>query len=466
MLNKEKLFTIAFAFVFLIFVTSAALAASTQHIDGQIILTETQITTNESAKVNPSIYGDRIVWQDVCDGNSDIYMYNISTSKETQITTNESIQWCPDICGNRIVWTDMRNGNWDISDIYMYDLFTLTETQITTNKSDRAFPAIDGDKIVWQDRRNGNWDIYQYDLSTFTETQITTNKLDQERPDIDGDRIVWADNRNGNYDIYMYNISTSTETQITTNESTQYSPAIYRDGIVWRDSRNGDGNSDIYMYNLFTHQETQISTSGKAVGDPAINGDRIVWTDSRNPHEISYTIDEIPTLPITPIDTYDIYMYDISTFRETQITTYPTAKEGPAIYGDRIVWMDSRNGGENPEIYMCVLPPKTPTADFSASDSSGNTSLNVTFTDNSTGMPTAWNWNFGDGTNSTKQNPEHIYSTAGNYTVTLTASNAGGADTKTNKINVQSAPHTIPDGFNFLIFVMIVLYLCKKSTRN
>ena len=30
-----------------------------------------------------------------------------------------------------------------------------------------------------------------------------------------------------------------------------------------------------------------------------------------------------------------------------------------------------------------------------------------------------WNWNFGDGTNSTEQNPVHTYSKAGNYTVNL-----------------------------------------------
>ena len=95
-----------------------------------------------------TIYGDRIVWQDNRNGNFDIYMYNLSTSKETQITTNESIQWCPSIYGDRIVWTDMRNGNWDIADIYMYDLSTSKETQITTNKSDRAYPVIYGDKIV------------------------------------------------------------------------------------------------------------------------------------------------------------------------------------------------------------------------------------------------------------------------------------------------------------------------------
>ena len=40
---------------------------------------------------------------------------------------------------------------------------------------------------------------------------------------------------------------------------------------------------------------------------------------------------------------------------------------------------------------------------------------------------TVWSWNFGDGANSTMQNPMHTYS-AGNYTVTLTISNVNGTD--------------------------------------
>lgn len=46
----------------------------------------------------------------------------------------------------------------------------------------------------------------------------------------------------------------------------------------------------------------------------------------------------------------------------------------------------------------------------------------VTFTDQSTGSPSAWSWDFGDGNSSTDQNPTHSYSTAGTYTVTLTVS--------------------------------------------
>ena len=72
-----------------------------------------------------------------------------------------------------------------------------------------------------------------------------------------------------------------------------------------------------------------------------------------------------------------------------------------------------------------------PVANFWGSPKSGNTPLNVAFTDISTGSPTAWNWNFGDGTYSTVKSPKHTYSAAGKYTVTLTAKNAAGSKSTT-----------------------------------
>ena len=81
-----------------------------------------------------------------------------------------------------------------------------------------------------------------------------------------------------------------------------------------------------------------------------------------------------------------------------------------------------------------------PVAEFSASPASGKTPLTVAFSDTSTGLPTKWKWNFGDGTSSTIQNPKHKYSKAGSYTVTLTATNAAGSSktTKTNYIKITA----------------------------
>ena len=92
--------------------------------------------------------------------------------------------------------------------------------------------------------------------------------------------------------------------------------------------------------------------------------------------------------------------------------------------------------------YIELSPSGTPTADFSGSPVSGQAPLAVSFTDQSTGSPTSWSWDFGDGGTSTQQNPSHTYSAAGQYTVGLTATNSAGSNTasKTNYVTVSAAP--------------------------
>ena len=72
-----------------------------------------------------------------------------------------------------------------------------------------------------------------------------------------------------------------------------------------------------------------------------------------------------------------------------------------------------------------------PAADFTFSFSG----LNASFTDISTNSPTEWFWEFGDGGNSTVQNPVHAYPVDGDYNVCLTASNAYGENTNCKVIS-------------------------------
>ncbi|WP_141241732.1 PKD domain-containing protein, partial [Methanosarcina spelaei] len=105
----------------------------------------------------------------------------------------------------------------------------------------------------------------------------------------------------------------------------------------------------------------------------------------------------------------------------------------------------SNAAGKDTEIktnYITVTEAsKAPDADFVGSQTSGSFPLKVQFTDKSTGSPTSWKWNFGDGSDLvTEYNPTHTYSKAGTYTVKETVSNAAGKDTeiKTNYITVTS----------------------------
>ena len=79
-------------------------------------------------------------------------------------------------------------------------------------------------------------------------------------------------------------------------------------------------------------------------------------------------------------------------------------------------------------------------ANFNGSPTNGIAPLAVNFNDTSIGDPTTWFWNFGDGYTSSTQNPSHVYSNAGTYSVSLTASKPGSSDslTRSNYIEVYS----------------------------
>jgi len=79
----------------------------------------------------------------------------------------------------------------------------------------------------------------------------------------------------------------------------------------------------------------------------------------------------------------------------------------------------------------------------------------VAFVDESTMTPTAWLWDFGDGTTSTQKNPSHTFPFAGTFTVTLTASNSYGSDTFSQSIIILGIgvvpPLTAPQPYTYVI---------------
>ena len=86
--------------------------------------------------------------------------------------------------------------------------------------------------------------------------------------------------------------------------------------------------------------------------------------------------------------------------------------------------------------------PSAPTSSFTSSVTSGQAPLEVSFTDTSTGSPTSWAWDFGDGATSTERNPAHTFTAAGEFTVRLIASNAAGAGTTATRTVSVTAPPT------------------------
>ncbi|MCQ1537457.1 PKD domain-containing protein [Methanocalculus taiwanensis] len=91
------------------------------------------------------------------------------------------------------------------------------------------------------------------------------------------------------------------------------------------------------------------------------------------------------------------------------------------------------------QAFSSFSPVPAPFAGFTANVTTGYAPLTVRFNDTSTGDPTSWLWQFGDGTTSGEQHPVKTFMTNGTYTVSLTAGNVGGTNTtvKENYIMVH-----------------------------
>jgi len=80
----------------------------------------------------------------------------------------------------------------------------------------------------------------------------------------------------------------------------------------------------------------------------------------------------------------------------------------------------------------------------------------LTFTDLSSGSPTSYGWNFGDGSppvSTTSKTVKHTYTVAGTYTITHQVTGAGGTTTCTKTIEITAAA-------GFPVIVVIPVAVC------
>ncbi|HVP96281.1 PKD domain-containing protein [Methanoregula sp.] len=94
--------------------------------------------------------------------------------------------------------------------------------------------------------------------------------------------------------------------------------------------------------------------------------------------------------------------------------------------------------------YIGVGDPPVP--DFTTNVSGGTAPLAISFADTSTNVPTNWSWDFGDGSSSSGENPVHVYSAPGNYTVHLHVWNPYGeaSVSRPDLLRVSPPPPVVP----------------------
>lgn len=114
-----------------------------------------------------------------------------------------------------------------------------------------------------------------------------------------------------------------------------------------------------------------------------------------------------------------------------------------ASIGDYDVMLIAFGGsGCSDTIIQTITITEVPLTDFSFIQACTNDT--TFFNDISGGNPDSFFWDFGDGTTSIDQFPNHVYTTAGSYTATLTTSFLASGCASSISYTVEAHPRTIP----------------------
>ncbi len=312
-------------------------------------------------------------------------------------------------------------------------------------------PAIGADGTIYI----GGWyEFYALNPDGTLKWNYTTERFFQCCPVVGQDGTVYIGDYGGT--VYAFKPDGSLKWSYATGSAIRGAPAMGTDGTLYI----GNDGSKVYAFNPDGTVKWTYTAQGQLQGSVATGTDGYIYAGDRNGR--LYALDQDGTLKWSYItggnirgssaigadgtvyfgsDDNAVYAIDSDGTLKWSYSTGDDIRGSPSIGADGTVYVASRDK------YLYAFGGTVNfTADFFAAPLSGDAPLEVQFTDASTGIPTVWNWDFGDGSTSAEQNPVHSYTTAGNFTVNLTVTNADGSASivKAEYVNVTEPLPSAP----------------------
>lgn len=319
---------------------------------------ELRLTNNAYDQQNPSISGERVVWEDYRNGNSDIYLYDGATGQTRRLTDLPSDQVRPQIAGRHVVWEDYRNSGSQKNnpDIYLLDLETGAEMMVNSPQpifgGYECTPAIDNTDgvvvVTWIEKASGISEqgrvFYRYIDGSSLPRQADQQLNAEKEPWVSAQKIVWTDEvLCGVY--FRYIISANTETYTLERIPDEPITHLRIDGnrIVWSQYRADRGVWNVRFceldLTLTNGTKRWLSEVNRFQTDPVVDGNIVVWSDERNGDP-------------------DLFLYDLGAHQERPFATAAGQQFQSAIDGGIVAFTDTRNGNE--EIYLASVTDAIP----------------------------------------------------------------------------------------------------------
>jgi PKD repeat protein len=372
-------------------------------------------------------------------GSEDGTIYALDADSGTEIwnyTTGNYLHSSPEV-NNGVLYI----GSYD-HNLYALDAATGSPLwKYTTGNTILSSPAV-AEGMVYIGSYDHN--VYALDAGSGTEVwRYTTGNTILSSPVVAGG-TVYIGSSDGN--IYALDAGSGTLAWTYKTGSEVDSTPLVADGIVYAGS--GDGN--LYALDAATGNLIWDYPVGSPVDSSPSTANGMIYVGS-NDHRI-YALSNQPPVAdfiadttggITPLV---VHFTDLSygsptswlwDFGDGEHSTDQNPVHAYLVSGTFSVNLTATNGGGSGSReragYLAtttILPP-APVAGFKTDLLIGTVPFTVQFLDTSSGYPTAWLWDFGDGNISTREHPAYTYLKPGNYTVALTAQNRGGSSSMT-----------------------------------
>jgi len=278
------------------------------------LMEEQPVTTDPADSTDPSLawssseYG--VAWEDLRDGNLQVYFARVQPdglkrgsdvriSNGTHAAANATLVWSGSEYG--LSWDDVRDGNTEIyfARVSPAGAIVGSAVRVTNDTASSTDPSLawTGSEygVAWQDYRDGRFEIY---FARISDSGVKTGP-DVRITDASGSSgpslvwtssqygVAWHDSRDTSSEVYFVRISAAgaklgTDARISDLPDVSYEPSLVWSGsefgVSWYDRR--DGNDEVY-FSRISETGTEIGTNVLVSETPEISTEpAIAWTGS------------------------------------------------------------------------------------------------------------------------------------------------------------------------------------------
>ncbi len=252
----------------------------------------------------------------------------------------------PDVAGDWMVFVDHRDSS--RAHLYTHNFTSNQEKMISWDlpKIDAAFvqPKISEGLVVFTNKEHGKYVMHYFNPFMYRDTIVANSKLPVSHPDFDKRNIIWTAQTDPEKpevtQVFWYDADRRVKEQLTSSEIAKHSAVVNGDVAYWLEA-NGE-NWDVIRYDL-----------DHAARKTLLADQPIIGTISASANTVAYSKTSLEGVG-------DIFVYNVITGKETQVTETGTAEDSPVIYGNYIAY-NKHVSGADAEIALYDRTAKTQT---------------------------------------------------------------------------------------------------------